>query len=470
MNRGSAQEVALAPEEAPTRVSGGYRRIVELGWPVSISTSTVTLLTLVNLFWIGHLGTAAVAAVSLDANILFIVFGISNIVYTGSLAIAARRIGERNHAEALEAAIHGVCLGGALGVAVGVIGHASAPAIVRFFGAGPEVEAAAIPYLRIMFAGQVFLYVTIALGASYQAFGDTRTPMLVNVAVVLVNGILDPFFIFSPGEMSVGGVSLGWLGWGVNGGAVAAVLSGAGGMVLLLAVSLIFRHRFHWQRHQRMVLKPRQFWHMLRIGAPASLSMMARPASTFLLLKVIAVFGTAAIAAFGIALRSFSVNWIAYSGINAAISTLVGQSLGARNVREAERVVRRGLAMTTGLGALFCVVYYLWSREIILVFDHEPAVVAAGEPFLKLMALGFLFSGPMFPMVSAMNGAGDTKPPMITAFLANWPLKLPLSYVLAVPLAYGVDGVWIGMFVSIVFEAAVMGVWYQRGRWKAKKV
>src|SRR6266436_6640413 len=96
MNRGGAQEVALAPEEAPARVTGGYRRIVELGWPVSISTSTVTLLTLVNLFWVGHLGTAAVAAVSLGANILFIVFGISNIVYTGTLAIVARRVGERN--------------------------------------------------------------------------------------------------------------------------------------------------------------------------------------------------------------------------------------------------------------------------------------------------------------------------------------------------------------------------------------
>src|SRR5262249_9978161 len=173
-------------------------------------------------------------AVSLGANILFIVFGVSNIVYTGSLAIAARRVGERNLAAALEAGDHGVCLGAALWGAGGGVGCPRRPAVVRVFGAGTDVEAAAIPYLRIMFAGQVFLYVSIALGASYQAFGDTRTPMLVNVAVVLVNGLLDPFFIFSPGEMTIGGVSLGWLGWGVNGGAIAAVFSGIGGMVLLL--------------------------------------------------------------------------------------------------------------------------------------------------------------------------------------------------------------------------------------------
>jgi Na+-driven multidrug efflux pump len=169
-------------------------------------------------------------------------------------------------------------------------------------------------------------------------------------------------------------------------------------------------------------------------------------------------------------LRSFSVNWIPYSGINAAISALVGQQLGARNPLEAERVVYRGLAVTTVLGAVFCGVYYAWSRQIILAFDHEPDVLTAGVPFLKLMALSFLFSAPMFPLVSAMNGAGDTTPPMITAFIANWPIKLPLAYVLALPLGYGIDGVWVGMFVSIVFEAVVMAAWYYRGTWKTSKV
>jgi len=86
------------------------------------------------------------------------------------------------------------------------------------------------------------------------------------------------------------------------------------------------------------------------------------------------------------------------------------------------------------------------------------------------MALSFLFSAPMYPLVSAMNGAGDTKPPMVTAFLANWPIKLPLCYVLAVSLSYGVNGVWIGMLASIIFEAFAAVIWYRRGTWKTKTV
>lgn len=469
MNRGSVAGAGLVIGDTPPEELSTYRRIWELAWPVSISTSTVTLLTLANLFWIGHLGTAAVAAVALCGNILFIVFGISDVVYTGALAIVSRRVGEGNLSEAFNASAHGVCLGAVLGGVIAVVGSLGAPAIVGFFGAGAAVEHAAIPYLRIMFVCQIFLYVSTALRAGYQAAGDARTPMFVSLVVVIVNGVLDPFFIFTPGEMVVGGVSLGWLGWGVPGAAIAAACSAAMGLALFVSVSLLLERPFRWPAHG-VRLVPAQFWHMLRIGTPASVSMIARPLSTFLLLKVIASFGTAAIAAFGIALRSFSVNWIPYSGINAAVATLVGQSLGACNVREAERAVSRGLVVTVVLGVVFCVTYYAFSREIILAFDRETAVVTAGVPFLKLMALSFLFSAPMFPLVSAMNGAGDTQPPMVVAFLANWPIKLPLAYVLALPLGYGIDGVWIGMFVSIVFEAVVMFGWYRRGTWRTKRV
>jgi putative MATE family efflux protein len=351
-----------------------------------------------------------------------------------------------------------------------VAGYASAPAVLGFFDTGPEVEGLAVSYLRIMYLGQLPLFISVALGAGYQASGDTRTPMLVNLAVVAVNGVLDPFFIFGPDELTVAGVPLGGLGLGVDGAAIAAALSGAGGCVLFVAVSLWRGRPFPWPAHGGVTLAGDLFWRMLRIGTPASASMVARPLSTFLLLKVIASFGTPAIAAFGIAMRSFSVNWIPYSGINIAVASLVGQSLGAHDSIEARAVVRRGLVITTLLGLFFCVAYYGWARDIILAFDDEPAVVDAGEWFLKLIALSFLFSGPMLPLGSAMNGAGDTTPPMIVAFLANWPVKLPLSYALALPFGYGIEGVWMGMFISIVFESVVMFAWYRRGAWLAKKV
>jgi putative MATE family efflux protein len=468
--RGGAAVRLPVEEVASTAEAGSYRRIWRIAWPVSISTSTVTLLTLANLFWIGHLGTAAVAAVSLCGNLLFIVFGIASVVQTGALAIIARRVGEGNLAQAFSAMVHGVLLGLVMGTAVALAGYAATPAVVHFFGAAPQVEQIAVGYLRIMFLGQMPLFVSIGMGAAYQAAGDTRTPMLVNVAIVVVNAIADPFLIFAPGGLHLGGFDIGWLGLGASGGAVAAALCSLAGCALLLSVSLLRHRPLARPAHARLAITPGEFWHMVRIGAPAAVSMAARPLSTFLLLKIIAGFGTAAIAAFGIALRSFSVNWIPYSGINVAVASLVGQNLGAHRVHEAERIVWRGLVVTGALGLLYCVAYFGWAEAIIRAFDSEPAVIAAGVPFLQLMALSFLFSGPTIPLASAMNGAGDTKPPMIVAFLANWPVKLPLSYALALPLGYGIDGVWIGMFVSLVFESVLLAIWYRRGGWKANRV
>jgi putative MATE family efflux protein len=357
-----------------------------------------------------------------------------------------------------------------LGLIVAVLGYISAPAVVGFFGVGAEVEATAVSYLRIMYIGQIPLFLNVALSACYQAGGDTRVPMVMNAAVVIANGVADPFFIFEPGHITVAGLPLGWLGWGVDGAAVAAVLASFGGCAVFLLWSIVRRRPFARPDHAPATAAPAELWRMLRIGTPASVGMVARPLSTFLLLKVIASFGTTAIAAFGIAMRSFGINWIPYSGIYVAVSALVGQSLGAHRVHDAERIVHRGLVVTTALGVLFCLFYYGGARAIMQAFDQDPAVVAAGESFLKLIALSFLFSGPMLPLGSAMNGAGDTKPPMIIAFAANWLMKLPLAYVLAVPLGYGVDGVWIGMFLSIVFESLAMFAWYRRGTWKMKRV
>jgi MATE family, multidrug efflux pump len=468
-SRGAA-EVLDAVEAPPRTMQVGYRRLWQLAWPVATSTSTVTLFMLVNLFWIGHLGTAALAAVSVCGNILFIVFGLSSIVHAGALAIVARRVGEGRLADAYQATQDSLLLGGTLGMIVALLGYLTAPAIVGFFGAGTAVEALAIPYLRINYAGQVPLYLTVALSACYQASGDTRTPMLINVSMVLGNVVADPFFIFAPGQVVLGGIDIGWLGLGVNGAAIVALITSVAGCAVFLALSLARRRPFPPPDGVRVAFSVTELWRMLRIGTPASITMVARPLSTFLLLKVIASFGTTAIAAFGIAIRSFGVNWIPYSGIHVAVSALVGQMLGAHRVDNAVRVVHRGLIVTTVLGILFCLLYYVWADDIMLAFTHDPAVVAAGESFLKLIALSFLFSGPMLPLGSAMNGAGDTKPPMVVAFIANWLVKLPLSYILALPLGYGIDGVWMGMFVSIVFEAMLMFWWYRRGTWKTKRV
>lgn len=468
----------MSSERAPSSPSPGggsalgtgYREMWGLAWPVMVSTSTVMLLMVANLFWIGHLGTEAVAAVSLTSHVLFMAFGLTQIVFTGTVAVVARRTGENDARSGFIASIHAIVLGVALGIAVSAAGYAISAPIVSFFEIESSVSAMAIPYLEITFAGHIFFFVSMAVGATYQGVGNTRTPMILNAVVVGLNAIVDPILIFAPGELVLGGLDVGVAGLGVVGAAVADIAASATGCLLFLALYVSRHGPFPPSARSRVHLHAEGLLQIARIGVPASVTMLARPLSTFFLLKVITSFGTEALAGFGIVLRAFSLNFIPFSGLNASVATLVGQRLGSGDAAEARHVVRRGLVIAVVLSITFCAFYSSLGEPLIAIFDSDPAVIKVAMPFLMIIAIGQLFTGPTMPLAAAMNGAGDTRPPMIAALIANWPVKLPLAYALALPFGYGTSGVWMGMLLSMLLEASVLAWWFRRGRWLTKTV
>lgn len=464
--RSSSSEASAIPETP----LGAYREMWRLAWPVSVSASTVMLLMVANLFWIGQLGTEAVAAVSLTSHILFMAFGLTQIVFSGTMAVVARRTGEKEPHLAYQASVHALVLGLLLGLTVSVSGWLAAAPLVHFFDIEVAVSRTAIPYLEFTFVGHVFFFVSMAIGASYQGTGDTRTPMVLNALVVGVNAVIDPILIFAPGELVLGGLDVGIAGLGVLGAAVADVLASALGCGIFFFLWRSRRGPFPPEIRGHIELRASGLWQIVRIGVPASVTMLARPLSTFFLLKIITSFGTTALAAFGIVLRAISLNFIPFAGLNAAVATMVGQRLGAGSPDEARRVVRRGLVIAVLLSTTFCVLYSQYAAPLIGIFDPDPAVIAAGIPFFVMIAVGQLFTGPTMPLAAAMNGAGDTRPPMFAAIFANWPVKLPLAWALAAPFGMGTDGVWTGMFISMLVEAGALAFWFRRERWLTTEV
>ena len=447
-----------------------YGEIWRLAWPVSISASTHMLLMLANLFWIGHLGTAAVAAVSLTSHVLFMGFGLTQVVFVGAVAVVARRTGEEDLGQGFDASVHALLLGLLLGLAVGVGGWFAAEPLISFFEVDEAVSGVAIRYLQIAFAGHVFFFVWMGISASYQGTGDTRTPMVLNVVIVSLNAIIDPFLIFAPGEFFLFGIDLGWKGMGVSGAAAADVAATALGSAIFLFLWASRWGPFPIDVRSPVRIRLTGLWQIARVGIPASITMLARPMSTFLLLKVVASFGTAALAAFGIAFRAFSLNFIPFAGLNAAVSTLVGQRLGARLPSQAKFVVRRGVVVAVLTSVTLFIAYASFADPLIGIFDSSPEVLAIGVPFMLAIAGGQLFTGPAMPLAAAMNGAGDTRPPMISALFSNWVIKLPLAYSLAVVLGFGIRGVWMGMMISMVIEALLLVFWFRRGRWATATV
>ncbi len=441
-----------------------YRSIWTLGSPVMINMGAHTAFALIDLYWIGSLGTDAIAAVSLCGNILFSMFGLTTIVYAGALAMITRRMGAQNFSgpdgvEGISAqSIH---FSFVLGAIIGSAGVYLSQPIVGLFDASPAITDLGTSYLVPMMASFLPIFTIMAFSSIFTAAGDTRTPMYIGVGVNILNAILDPFLIF------------GWAGfpkWGVAGAGIASLICQ---ILCVVVLWIAFRYK------TMPFPKPGVFsWYgiaawktILRIGVPGSIAMLTRPFSTLFLLKIIAAFGAAGLAAFGITIRALSPTWLFHGAITTAVSTLTGQSLGRNNITDIRLLVSKSLRLSMVVSIVMGSIYFIWAREIIGIFEkNSTQVLDLGTMFLQLLVVANLASAFSVVWGAVMNGAGDTRSPMIIAFLANWIIKLPLAYVLAITFDIGIKGIWWAMFISLVFESAAILIWYKRGRWKHVKV
>jgi putative MATE family efflux protein len=444
--------------------AGSYRAIWALGWPVMINMSAQTLFSLVDLYWIGGLGTDSIAAVSLCGNIMFSMFGLTMIIYAGALAMISRRVGAQqldgvDGAEGVSAqALH---LGLLLGAVVAGLGVLAARPVMALFDVSSDVTELGTAYLVPSMASFAATFPGMALGATFTAAGDTRTPMYVGVSANLLNAALDPFLIF------------GWAGlpaWGVAGAAIATLST----QVLALAAlgMLVARARLGFPRPRLLHWYGTGHWaRMLRIGVPGGLGALTRPFSTLFLLKVIATFGPAGVAAFGITVRALSLSWLYYGALSTAVSTLTGQALGRQDLPGVRRLVANSTRLSIVLAFVIGTPYFVWARDVVGLFEQSNAeVLDLGATFMRLLVVANLATAFSLVWGAVMNGAGDTMPPMLIAVLSNWVVKLPLAWALALPIGFGVEGIWWAMAVSLVFEAVALLFWYRRDRWMHAEV
>jgi len=441
------------------------KQIWEIAWPTSISMLLFSLYDLIDLKWIGFLGTEAVASVSLCGNINGVLFGLMNILYIGSLAVFTRFIGAGEQAKLRHSFHQSIFLGALIGLLLFVIGWLTAPLLLGFFHLSSQVYHLSLVYLRIFYIFFFFLFLGIPLWTAWIALGKTWLLLIVNLISVGFNLILDPVFIFPRGEMLVG-----VFGWGVAGAAIASLLSEI--LSLLILLGLLKRKDFMVKSpvFKNFKVSFRESLRILRIGIPSSIAVLSRPMSTVILQRFITGFGASALAGFGIGLRWLGINWIFFGGISAAVSSLVGRYLGARLGEKAGAMMRRAYLLGVVIQFLVSLFFILWAEPLVAVMEPTPETIQAGSAFLIWVSVAMLLSSPGNIARACLNGAGNTNPPMVISIISNWVVKLPLAWALAYPLKVGLSGIWQAMFVSLVVEGALLLAWYFRGRWKEHKI
>lgn len=459
---GSEPPVTAAAVGEPIESAGEMRRrILNLALPSLAEMTLMTLVSMADMIQVGRLGPWAITSVGLSNQPIFIAMSVFMSLNVGATAIVARSIGAKKTDEAFATARQALVMASMFGVVLGALGMWFAPSLLRMMGAEADIMVPGTGYLRIVAAGLVFQGATVSLNASLRGAGDTRTPMSVNIVANLVN-VVGNFILIN-----------GYLGFPrleVAGAALATTFSRL--VALVLVLRKVFGHKgaIKMSLHDSFRPDPAVLKRIFGVGLPAAMEQMVMRSGQMTFARIVASLGTVTYAAHQVALNIEGLSFTPPMSFQTASTTLVGQSLGARNPERAIRMGREAqkLALLTacGTGALL----FFCGRYIAYPYTDDPVVISLTANVLKIIAYAQPFMASNFVLVGALRGAGDTKWTMYITMAGVWGVRVVSAYLLVIKMGRGLYGAWIAMALDMTIRAVLVNARFKAGHWTRIRV
>jgi len=436
------------------------RAILLLAVPMILEMAMESLFGVVDAFFVSSLGTEAVAAVALTESLLSILFGVAIGLSMAATAMVARRIGEKDPQGASVAAAQAVFVGIFCSLPIAAIGVIFAPHLLALMGGEPAVIAVGQNFTRTIFGTCVFIFLLFLNNAIFRGAGDAAIAMRVLWLANIINIVLNPCLILGLGPFPK---------MGLVGSAVASSIGRGVGVAFQFWVLFGGMSRIKVAWHQMHVQ-----WDVLRrllqVSGTGILQVLVTTTSWLGVVRLVASFGSTALAGYMIAIRLIIFAILPAWGLSNAAATLVGQNLGAGKPDRAEQsVYRAGLYNMVFLGSL-AVGFIVFAEPLLRIFSNDPEVIRQGSQCLRYICYGYGFYAWGMVTVQAFNGAGDTLTPTIINLACQWAFQIPFAWLLSYPAGFGATGVYLAITVAESI-LAVVGLWaFRRGRWKLKKI
>lgn len=437
------------------------RSLLTLAIPIVAANVLQSGYQIIDAFWVGRLGGAAIAAVSLSFPVMFLMFAVGAGLSMAGSTLIAQYVGARNERMVGHVAGQTILMVVLASLILGAIGYVTAPALLRLMGVAPDVYAGALGFMRVSFIGLVFNFTFFVFNAIMRSLGRPMLPVWIVAGTVVLNFGLDPLLIFGWGPVPA---------YGVMGAAIATLVTQ--GIAAIVGV-VILRRGMHGVHVRRADLMPdlayvkRAFF----LGFPASIEMSARALGLMVMTFLITSFGTLTLAAYGVGSNVVSVVIIPAMGLSMAISTLVGQNIGAGDIERAARIGRLGgLLGFVSLSVLGLLVFLFPAAIVAFFVPDDPAVIAAGAEYLRIVAPAWGFLGLQFALTGVLRASGNMVMTMVLTLVSQWVLQFPLAYVLSKHTTLGAEGIWWAFPVAnVVIALITIGV-YAKGDWKKKRL
>jgi putative MATE family efflux protein len=431
-----------------------------LAVPMVLELVLESTFAVVDIYFVGKLGSAAVATVGLTETLLFLIYAVGMGLAMGVTAIVARRVGEGEREAAAVTAVQAIWIALIVSLPFSVAGIVFAQDLLRLMGGDAWTLQHGYRYMQWVLGSNAVIMLLFTINAVFRGAGDAAAAMRVLWLANGLNILLDPILIFGFGPVPA---------LGIEGAAIATTIGRGAGV--LLQLHILFRGGQH------LVVLPSQIvWHaahllnIVRTSLGGIGQMIVAMTAWIFLMRILASIGSEAVAGATIAIRIMMFTLMPAWGMSNAAATLVGQNLGAQEPGRAEASVWRiGLYNMVYLVAV-AVVFFLLPTEMMSIFTDDPAVIATGAEWLRILSYSLFVYGWWMVSVQAFNGAGDTVTPTWINVVFFWLIQIPLSWFLAIGLDWQHSGVFWGVFISET-SVGLFTLWlFTRGRWKTTKV
>lgn len=433
------------------------KAIFLLSIPMILEMAMESLFAVIDVYFVSQLNdNDAVATIGLTESILTLIYSLAMGLSMGATAMVARRVGEKDVKSAEVAAAQAIFVGLGLSVAISMVGIFFSEDLLRLMGASEQLIQKNSGYARWMLSGNITIMMLFLINGIFRGAGDASIAMRSLWLANILNIILDPIFIFGYGPVP---------GFGVEGAAIATNIGRGVGVLYQI---------YHLQKGRGQIkLHAKNFvvqWHIItrlvKLSAGGTGQFLISSASWIFLVRIMADFGSAALAGYTIAIRVIIFAILPAWGMANAAATLVGQNLGAGHPERAEKSAWRTAFFNMLFLAVVTVLFFSLAGPILRLFTSDEMVLSNGIQCLQIVSLGYIFYAYGMVINQSFNGAGDTRTPTIISFFGFWIFQIPLAYSLAKWLALGPVGVYSAISIAESLMAIVGIFIFRQGKWK----
>ena len=433
--------------------------LIRLAIPIMGTSFIQMAYNMIDMIWIGRMGSNAVAAVGTAGFFPWFAFALIVIPKIGAEVGVAQSIGRGDRDDAKAYIRHTIQLVVFLAIIYSILVIVFRKSLIGFFDLGDiEIITMAISYLVIVSFGMIFYFVNPVFTGILNGYGNSRTPFILNAIGLVTNIILDPILIFGVGPIPA---------MGVVGAGIATVFA-------QFIVSCFFVYHIVKSDEEIFfdlhLLKKPDLAHMnsiIKLGLPTGLQNGLFTFFAMIIAKIIASWGPVPIAVQKVGSQIEAISWMTAEGFATAISAFVGQNYGADKWDRIKKGYFIGLRIVGIIGVLATLLLFFAAEPIFKIFLTEPEVISQGVVYLKILSLSQLFMTIEIASAGAFNGLGKTVPPSIVGIIFNG-LRIPSAILLSGYTILGLNGVWWSISISSIFKGIILTAWFMLVLYKTK--